>query len=280
MYPDVYLRFCRKRPSLSVWKPINRLELLVGADKACISQFMLDVFRRIICICQAELDKVWTDEAKIIKLNDNRPLHSSIQLYSLKISKAFSGEDAARDLVAFELQVAKEMHLPEGSDQRSAVSSANESVQLQRPEFGHLEQWAVILIPFFFSSHHSCVQLANCSLISGKHLLFDTSVQVSRKEQVLIFLYVQCCFHATREGWMLVVKQWIIWNNADEIFTTVLMYCNIWNKQPLQDVRVLLKHMNDHWISLTLLFRLPGPCKQSFTSPRWLYLKYGVSTHR
>ncbi|PWZ15062.1 Acetyl-CoA acetyltransferase, cytosolic 1 [Zea mays] len=127
---------------------------------------------------QAELDKVSTDKAKIIKLSDSWPLHSSIQLYSLKISKAFSGEDAARDLVAFELQVAKEMHLPEASDQRSAVSSANESVQLQRPEFGHLEQWAVILIPFFFSSHHSCVQLANCSLISGKHLLFDTSVQM------------------------------------------------------------------------------------------------------
>ncbi|ONM23259.1 hypothetical protein ZEAMMB73_Zm00001d006272 [Zea mays] len=117
---------------------------------------------------KAELDKVWTDKAKIIKLSDSWPLHSSIQLYSLKISKAFSGEDAARDLVAFELQVAKEMHLPEGSDQCSAVSSANESVQLQRPEFGHLEQWAVILIPFFFSSHHSCVQLANCSLISDE----------------------------------------------------------------------------------------------------------------
>jgi hypothetical protein len=37
-------------------------------------------------------------------------------------------------------------------------------------------------------------------LISGKHLLFDTSIQVSRKEQVLIFYMCNVAFMLYERG--------------------------------------------------------------------------------
>ena len=40
----------------------------------------------------------------------------------------------------------------------------------------------------------------SAGLISGKHLLFDTSVQVSRKEQVLIFYMCNVAFMLHERG--------------------------------------------------------------------------------